>query len=69
MDKRKARHNKWRIAEKNLFILAFAGGALGIYIAMNLFRHKTKKLKFIIGIPAIFIINIIIAYWLTQTFV
>lgn len=68
VDKRKAKKNRWRVKERNLFILALIGGAPGIYLGMNLFKHKTKHLKFTLGIPMTLIINIITIYWLTQIF-
>lgn len=60
VDKYKSAHNKWRIKESTLFAIALFGGALGVKIAMNTFRHKTKHKSFIIGIPALIIVNIII---------
>lgn len=35
------------------FFLAAVGGSLGALLAMFLFRHKTKHLKFTIGVPVI----------------
>ena len=46
LDKFKAKHGKWRIPEKTLFILSAIGGAVGMYITMHLIHHKTKKMKF-----------------------
>ncbi|MFD3156071.1 DUF1294 domain-containing protein [Haloimpatiens sp. FM7330] len=60
LDKYKSKHNKWRIPEKNLFMIALILGSLGIFIGMYLFRHKTKHQKFVIGIPLIMIIQIFI---------
>ena len=54
IDKRKAIRNKWRIPEKNIFIAALLGGSVGVYTSMLLFHHKTKHLRFMIGIPLIF---------------
>ena len=59
-DKKKSQKGKWRTPEKTLFIIAFAYGALGIFLGMQLFRHKTKHNKFTIGIPAILIVQIFI---------
>ncbi|MFN7250702.1 MAG: DUF1294 domain-containing protein [Anaerobacillus sp.] len=65
VDKQKARRGDWRIPERSLFMLALAGGSIGIFIAMRLFRHKTKHLSFKIGIPMIFLLQIIlIGYYL-----
>lgn len=63
-DKIKAKNNQYRISEKTLFLVAIILGGPGIYIGMYLFRHKTKHVKFIIGIPLIIIVNIISIYYL-----
>ena len=59
IDKRKAQKDKWRIPEKRLFLFAFLGGGLGCTLGMKVFRHKTKHLSFVIGIPAIMIVEYI----------
>lgn len=43
IDKRKAIKGKWRIPEKVLLLSSFLGGALGGYLSMIIFRHKTTK--------------------------
>lgn len=57
IDKRKAQKGKWRIPEKRLFLFAFLGGGIGCSIGMKVFRHKTKHLSFVIGIPTIMIVE------------
>lgn len=52
-DKQKARQKGWRVPEKTLFFLALLGGSVGAWMGMYAFRHKTRHLKFRIGIPAI----------------
>ena len=52
-DKRKAVQHKWRIPEKSLFLIALAGGSVGVLLGMVVFRHKTKHLSFLLGIPMI----------------
>ncbi|MCT4584843.1 MAG: DUF1294 domain-containing protein [Peptostreptococcaceae bacterium] len=59
-DKRKAIKNKFRISEKNLFLISILGGSIGFYIGMNYFRHKTNKTKFKIGIPFLMLVQIIL---------
>lgn len=59
-DKYKARRKKWRISEKSFFILGLLGGGIGVLLGMSAFHHKTKHLKFTLGIPAVVFINIII---------
>ncbi len=67
-DKRKsiASGNPDRISEGILFFLATAGGAVGIYTAMILLRHKTRKWYFQIGIPLLILQNIATGYVIWQ---
>lgn len=58
-DKRKARLHQWRIPEKTLFLSAIAGGSVGAMLGMTFFRHKTKHLSFLLGMPAIFIAQLV----------
>lgn len=53
-----------RIPEKNLFALSIVGGSIGMFLGMQLLRHKTKHWYFVIGIPIIMIIQIISILWL-----
>jgi len=46
IDKFKAQKGKWRISEKALLLSSFIGGAVGGFLAMQLFRHKTKHWYF-----------------------
>ncbi|MBB6694487.1 DUF1294 domain-containing protein [Cohnella xylanilytica] len=56
-DKRRAQAKSRRVPEKNLFLVAAIGGALGAWIGMKAFRHKTKHASFTIGIPALLVLN------------
>lgn len=58
VDKRRAIKKEWRIREKSFFIVAILGGSIGNYLGMYLFRHKTKHLKFTLGMPIIIIIQV-----------
>ena len=53
VDKWKARKNRWRVRESTLLLVAALGGSVGCLIGMYLFRHKTRHLKFTLGIPLI----------------
>ena len=66
VDKRKAIKNRWRIPERTLILSAFFGGSIGALLGMYTFRHKTKHLKFTLGIPAILIAQISLAIWIFQ---
>ncbi len=58
IDKWKAASHRWRIKEATLIGLCVIGGTVGGLAGMYLFRHKTKKPLFFIGIPVILIIQI-----------
>ena len=57
-DKHKAKKGAFRISEATLFILAFLGGALAEFCTMRLIRHKTLHKRFMIGLPAIIILQL-----------
>lgn len=48
-----------RISEKTLLFFAFFGGA-GAFIAMLVFRHKTRHKKFTLFVPLLFLFQLII---------
>lgn len=56
-DKTSAKKGKWRVPEKTLFILSALGGSAAMYITMKAIRHKTQHKRFMIGIPAIMIVQ------------
>lgn len=58
IDKQKAKKGKWRISEKAFMMLAVFGGSIGAWIGMQVFRHKTKHLLFVIGVPLIFFVEL-----------
>lgn len=65
IDKQKTKKGKWRIPEKTLFIITALGGGIGTIAGMYTFRHKTQKVAFVVGFPAITILEIIcIIYFL-----
>ena len=59
IDKRKAQKNLWRIPERTIMSVAVSGGSVGVLLGMYAFRHKTKHLKFTIGVPVILSVQII----------
>jgi len=58
VDKRKAMKNQYRIPERTFWLLGVLGSAIGNYIGMKVFRHKTKHRSFVIGMPVLIIVNI-----------
>lgn len=59
-DKKRARQRRDRVPEKTLFLLAALGGALGVLLAMNAKRHKTKHMSFRVGIPLLLLLNAVL---------
>lgn len=56
-DKRSARNGDWRVKEKTLLLLAFAGGGAGALAAQHWLRHKTRKPPFTVALPLFFILQ------------
>ena len=64
IDKQKARRGAWRIPEATLIWVAILGGSIGSLIGMYLFRHKTRHLKFLLGVPVILFAQLALLIWL-----
>ena len=64
IDKKKAIKHTYRIPEKTLFLIALLGGSAGSILGMQLFRHKTKHWYFVLGMPAILILQIALLFFL-----
>ena len=56
-DKLMAKWQKRRVPEKTLFLLAGLLGSVGAWLGMQIFRHKTKHTSFVVGIPAILVVQ------------
>jgi len=63
IDKRRAIKKIWRIPEKYFFLISIVGGFPGVYSGFITFRHKTKHIKFMIGLPLIFIAQLVILFY------
>lgn len=64
IDKFKAQKGYWRTPEGTLMIITMLGGGIGTIAGMYMFRHKTKKLKFTIGLPTILFAEVAIITYL-----
>ena len=61
-DKFAAKHNpKHRTREATLLLLSALGGSVAMFITMQIIRHKTKHVKFMLGIPLIMLVQAAIA--------
>lgn len=58
LDKRKAQRRSMRTPESVLFLYALLGGSIGCIIGMHIFRHKTRKMKFRVGLPLILLLQV-----------
>jgi len=68
VDKYKAKKKLWRIPEATLLAMAALGGSIGSLMGMYFARHKTKHLKFTLGIPVILALQVISAMLLFSHF-
>ena len=59
-DKRRAVKGGRRVPEKVLLLVSFLLGGLGILLGAVFWHHKTRKAKFIIGIPISLLVNCLI---------
>lgn len=64
IDKYKAKKHLWRIPEKTLFLASILGGSVGTLAGMYAFHHKTRHWYFVIGMPAILILQAALVIWL-----
>lgn len=60
IDKIQAIRKKQRISEFNLLILTIFGGSIGTLLGMIVIRHKIRKIKFLILVPLLLILQIFI---------
>ncbi len=64
LDKLRARRGDRRIPERTLLLLAVLLGAPGAYAGMMVFRHKTRHMRFAIGLPVLSAVELILVGWL-----
>lgn len=67
-DKMRAGRGAWRVPEATLLFLSALGGSVAMYLTMRLIRHKTKHIKFMLGIPLILFFQIIAVMYLFHRF-
>ena len=64
LDKYAANNDKWRIKNVTLLGLAFIGGTIGGLLAMHVFRHKTQKDYYTVGLWLMIIMQILLLIYL-----
>ena len=53
---------KRRVPEDTLMLISACGGSLAMLITMLMIRHKTRHIKFMLGIPAIILVQVVLLY-------
>lgn len=61
-DKVRAIRGGWRVRESVLLAVAFLGGSAAMLLTMMIIRHKTRHMKFMIGIPFIILLQAAAVY-------
>ena len=56
-DKRRSIKKDWRVPEKHLLLLPLLGAAPGVLLGMYIWKHKTKKPLFYIGVPILYLLH------------
>jgi uncharacterized membrane protein YsdA (DUF1294 family) len=56
-DKISAKRGWRRVPENTLVLFSALGGSAAMYLTMQIIRHKTKHIKFMLGIPIIIILQ------------
>ena len=59
-DKRRTRRGAYRIPERTLWLVAILGGSAAMYITMQGIRHKTKHRRFMWGLPALILLQVVL---------
>ncbi|MBQ7548652.1 MAG: DUF1294 domain-containing protein [Clostridia bacterium] len=61
-DKLAAKKSRQRVSENTLMALGLMGGAAPMLITMLIIRHKTRHLKFMLGLPAEIILQLAVVW-------
>ena len=67
-DKRRAIKHRYRISEFTLMLFSALGGGVAMLLTMLLIHHKTRHVKFMVGIPVIIILQLTAAFVIRRVF-
>lgn len=67
-DKRRAERHRYRVPERTLLLISALGGSAAMFLTLLAIRHKTRRKKFMIGIPAILFAQISVFFFLARWF-
>ena len=62
-DKSMAVKHRWRVRESTLILISAVGGSIAMLATMLIIRHKTRRIKFMAGIPLIIVLQCVIIYF------
>lgn len=68
-DKYAAIKGKRRTPENTLMLFSALGGSVIMLAAMLIIRHKTKHIKFMLGIPIIILFQLMVVLWIICRYV
>ena len=68
IDKHRAKKGRWRTPERTLLLLPLLGGSVGGILGMAAFHHKTRHWYFVIGMPAILVLQAAGYFFLSHRF-
>ena len=60
--------HRYRISEFTLMLFSALGGSVAMLLTMLLIHHKTRHVKFMVGIPVIIILQLTAAFVIRQVF-
>ena len=66
IDKLAAKNKKTRISEATLILFSVLGGSVGMFLTMHIIHHKTRKPKFMLGIPIIIALQLLLTLYLLK---
>ncbi len=66
-DKNRARRREWRVRESTLWLIALLGGSVSMFLTMLVVRHKTRHMRFMVGLPLLALAKVGLVYLLCQT--
>ncbi len=68
VDKQRAIYNEQRVPERALWLLALMGGSIGAIVAMELAKHKRRKISFVLVLAIIMLIQVALVYFYLRQF-
>ena len=65
-DKKASKIGLRRVKENTLMLIALLGGSAAMYITMKMIHHKTRVSLFMVGLPFIFVVEMILVIFIAR---